>query len=93
MKYLIFIIMFGLFGCKKNKNQDSSQKDNSNSNFKLVETLKQHPNCKIFKVLNSDNDVLNWVIEPTPLELIPTNYEDGDYIIQALLINQKKSVT
>ena len=89
MRHLLFRITFGLFGCKKN--QESAKNRNSNSVLRLVEVLKQYPECKIFKVLNSENEVLNWIIEPTLLEIIPSNDEDGDYIIQALLISQDKS--
>ena len=57
----------------------------------MFNVLKQNPDCQIFRVLNSDNkNILNCLIEPTQLKLIPDLVDDY-FIVKSILIKSDKS--
>ena len=59
--------------------------------FTLIDVIEQNLECKIFNIKNSESEnPLNWLVEPTELELIP--YNDGHYLVKASIIGVNKTV-
>lgn len=84
---LIGLIMFGLFGCSDKKQKKNSTKEEPVST--LMDSIKKYPNCKIFKVENSNGSLLQWAITPTELKIIP--HSEAHFLVIADIIDKNKS--